>query len=196
MQSKEILPNIFLLEFNDQISLMSTFCRFQEHYESPEFRGKIFSLDEFKEWYAKTYGRWSYYTDWNGCNIPSYVLQPFFEGKFDPLTKQEQMIVDLFSDKNSPFYVIGIHKDHDALLHETAHGLYYTNEDYRNQVDEILKDYDTSAYESELLKLGYCSEVLADEVHAYALSGSKKIKIKLPGQLSSRLMAVFKSFCE
>lgn len=194
VKKKEILPKIFLLEFDNQVNLMTTFCRFQEHYESPEFRGRIFSLDEFKEWYAKTYGEWSYYTDWNGCNIPSYILKPFIEGKFDPLTQEEQKLVNLFKNLDHPYYVIGVHKEHDALLHETAHGLYYTNEEYKKKVDDVLKNYETDDFEKELLKIGYCEEVLADEVHAYALSGSKKIEVKLPQELGRRLMVIFKEF--
>ncbi len=41
-----IHPQIFLLSFPTQEYLAKTFLRFQEHYESPEFRGKIFSLEK------------------------------------------------------------------------------------------------------------------------------------------------------
>lgn len=47
----EILKDVFHLNYLTQEQLASTFLRFQEHYESPEFRGKIFTLDEYKEWY-------------------------------------------------------------------------------------------------------------------------------------------------
>ena len=78
----EIIPNIFWFNFDTQEECAKTFCRFEEYYESPFWQGKIFTLDEYKEWYIKTYGQWSYYTDWSGFNIPDYAFKPFFDGKF------------------------------------------------------------------------------------------------------------------
>jgi hypothetical protein len=89
----KILPyNIHLLVFDNQYDLASTFLRFQEHYESPEFAGKVFTLDEYKNWYinhsprASKDGVFTYYEDWNGFNIPSKILKPFYGGKFSPLS--------------------------------------------------------------------------------------------------------------
>ena len=45
--------------------------RFQEVYESPnlEFRDKPFTREQYYLWYAQTYGKMSYYTDWSGFNL-------------------------------------------------------------------------------------------------------------------------------
>lgn len=77
MNCKEILPHIFHVNFSSQEELASTFLRFQEHFESPSFKGKIFSLDDYKRWYIKhspngqKTGEFTYYSDWSGFNIPS-----------------------------------------------------------------------------------------------------------------------------
>ncbi|MEK7106247.1 MAG: ABC transporter ATP-binding protein, partial [Patescibacteria group bacterium] len=69
--------SIYLVEAPTQYALASTFLRFQEHYESPKFRGQFFSLEEFMDWYAEEYGNFTYYKDWTGFNIPSYILKSF-----------------------------------------------------------------------------------------------------------------------
>ena len=95
-----LTPHIHLLSFDTQHDLTSTFLRFQEHYESPRFKGEVFTLDEFQDWYIKNSpngietGKFTYHTDWNGFNIPSHILKPFYEGKFDPLSFDEQAILE------------------------------------------------------------------------------------------------------
>jgi len=111
---------------------------------------KYLSLDEFKEWYTqnspegKKKGEFTYYMDWAGFNIPSYILKPFYDGKFDPLSVREQEFLKFFEDKQEKFYVIGTTGDTElyALRHETAHGLFYTNEDYRREVLGVLDEID------------------------------------------------------
>jgi len=105
IEHQTLTDRIHLLIFPTQRDVTLTLLRFQEHYESPKFRGKIFSLEEFKRWYVanspngiKT-GEFTYYTDWNGFNIPSYVLQPFRDGKFNPLSEQERKFLDIFKDE-------------------------------------------------------------------------------------------------
>src|SRR4051812_277554 len=48
---EELEPQVFLLSFPDQVEMGRTLMRFQEYYESREFRGKAFSRKEFKAWY-------------------------------------------------------------------------------------------------------------------------------------------------
>jgi hypothetical protein len=100
---------IYLLRFKTQYELAATFLRVQEHYESPRFHGHIFSLEQYMDWYAKRYGNFTYYEDWSGFNVPSTALQPFYEGKFDPLAEKEKQFLRLFKDLRERFYVIGIY---------------------------------------------------------------------------------------
>ncbi|MFA6422356.1 MAG: ABC transporter ATP-binding protein [Candidatus Buchananbacteria bacterium] len=198
---KKISDKIHLLTFRTQRDVTSTLLRFQEYYESPNFKGKIFLLKEYKEWYilnspnSKKTGKFTYYSDWNGFNIPSYVLKPFYKGRFDPLSKSEKMILKIFEDTANPFYIIGIHEETKIghlLKHEIAHGLFYTNKKYRDEVLQILKKYNTEKIKEELRsKAGYHEEVLEDEIHAYAIDSIKSLKTPIPKKLSIELRKIF-----
>jgi len=201
IKKTEVLRNIFLLEFESQVDLTSTFLRFQEHYESPEFRGKIFSLNEYKDWYTKLKGDFTYYTDWSGFNIPSYVLAPFYEGKFNPLSESEKQILELFRDVSQTFYIIGVYGMPDEkqmkhlLEHEIAHGLFYTEPTYKKKVLKILEKYNLEGLKDWLRSLGgYHEEVLLDEVHAFGLSGSKKLTVKIDESMRQELQTLFEEY--
>jgi hypothetical protein len=174
------IDRIHLLTFDTLKELASTFLRFQEHYESPEFRGKIFSLDEYKKWYianserGQKIGKFTYYSDWAGFNVPSYVFSPFNEGKFDPLSRKEKQLLGILKNEPEPFYTIGIFrqdKSPDHLQHELAHGLFYTNKEYRETITDILQDFDLTKMKDKLRSIGgYHEDVLDDECHAYSIS--------------------------
>jgi hypothetical protein len=163
---REPISQVLHLHFAEKRELAATFLRFQEHFESPEFRGKIFSLDEYKDWY-KTFApravelkRFTYYEDWGGFNIPSSVLIPFFEGKFSPLSAKEKKLLGVIrryiSDNTNldvaapdtqfakklrrfKFYVIGTCAQEKAVIkHELAHALYFTSHSYKREVKAIL----------------------------------------------------------
>ncbi len=202
-----VTNRIHLLIFDTQKEVASTFLRFQEHYESPEFRGKIFSLEEFKRWYiqnspnGKQTGKFTYYFDWNGFNIPSSVLKPFYQGRFDPLSEQERKFLERFKDELEPFYVIGVHKEtknlNSYLRHEIAHGLFFTDEDYRNEVLKLLSQFDTEHIKEELSsKAGYHEQVLDDEVHAHSIATGRKLKIPIPQELVTRLRRLNDKYLE
>ena len=177
----EVLPRVYHVNMKDQETLARCFCRFQEHFESPKFRGKVFTLGEFREWYKESQGedgQFSYYQDWNGFNIPSYVFDAFKRGLFDPLTEDEQYLLNLFKDKDYEFYVIGTHSgdDKESLRHEMCHALYYLNSEYKKEVQEYLVNFDLRKLNKWLLEMGYCEEVLLDECHAYLASDSTYLK--------------------
>ena len=146
---EEIVEKIFHVQTPTQNELGRIFLRPQEYYESPEFKNKIFSLDKYIEWYAKNTdeGRkngFNYYDFWEAFNIPSYVLNPFYEGKFTLLTPEEKSLLTAFEGVNhDKFYIIGTYGD-DALLeesiyHELSHGLFYSNPEYKGEILEAYK---------------------------------------------------------
>ena len=205
IQHQTLTDRIHLLIFDTQRDVTSTFLRFQEYYESPKFRGKIFSLEEFKAWYVQNSpkgrktGKFTYYTDWNGFNIPSYVLRPFYSGKFDPFSEQEKEFLEIFKDKQEPFYIIGVHratkKLSSLLKHEVAHGLFYTDEDYRREVFAILSQFDIEPIKVELRsKAGYHEQVLKDECHAHSIASIKKLKTPISKELSKSLRWIYKKY--
>ncbi len=201
-----ITRNIHLLIFDNQIEIASTLLRFEEHYESPEFRGKIFSLKDYKDWYiansprGKKTGKFTYYTDWDGFNIPSYVLKPFFEGKFNPLSIKEKKVLDMFKNTNEPYYIIAIHREMYELSlllrHEVAHGLFYTDKNYKKEVLNVLSMFD----KEKILKgirinfAGYHQAVMDDEIHAYSLTSNKRVKTKYEERLKMMLEDVYKDY--
>jgi hypothetical protein len=77
---RRVAKGIYLVRFATQYELSSTFLRFQEHYESPRFHGRVFSLEEYMDWYATRYGNFTYYQDWAGFNVPSTAFRPFLCG--------------------------------------------------------------------------------------------------------------------
>lgn len=185
----EVFPSIFHLHFPTRFLLTSTFLRFQEHYESPEFRGKIFTLEEYKKWYisnspkGKESGEFTYYQDWSGFNIPGTVLEPFFEGKFNPLTEQEQKILDTFRHlRGKAFYIIGTFGNRvpiDTLNHEIAHGFFSTNPHYKVEALQITHTLAPESRQALIVYLksrgGYHESVFEDEIHAYLLTVFDKL---------------------
>lgn len=165
---------IYLIESPDRRVLAETFMRFQEYYESPVFRGKTFSREEFAAWYAMEYGSFSYAQDWSGFNIPSWVLEPFKRGDFGVLTEREQKLLDLFKEVKGNFYIIGATPEDewwaDTVRHEFVHGAFHVNQNYRNHVNHFIKTKNPATVKKTLCKMGYGSNVLDDETNAYLLT--------------------------
>lgn len=155
---------------DSQDELGLTFMRFQEYYESdnPEFRGKIFTLGQLRCWYSETYGSNSYHSHWVGFNFPSYVLEPFKQGLFDPLTSEEKGLLHLLKYRTDKFYIIGAQSS-NILRHELSHALYSSNAKYRNEINAFLtkNKKKISRVSKYILNKGYCKDVLFDELQAY-----------------------------
>ncbi len=181
MKLEEILMGLYHVNFSTQRELAETFLRFSEHNESVEFKGKVFTLDEFKEWYThnsingRKTGRFTYYEDWDGFNMPSSALRPFYQGKFDPLSKMEENLLQAFKDKrNQRFYIIGTcgSRNFALLRHEIAHGLYFLSPEYRREVLEVIglmSTGDRETIENFLRSRNYHPSVFEDEIQAYLL---------------------------
>ncbi len=168
---------IYLLRFKTQYQLAATFLRVQEHYESPRFHGRIFSLEQYMDWYAERYGNFTYYQDWSGFNVPSSAFAPFYDGRFDPLSEKEKQLLSLFKDLTQRFYVIGVYDAgvKSSLTHELAHGLFFTDPVYRQAARKAMKGYDTSAIARQLVEAGYADHVIPDETHAYLVAPSGRL---------------------
>jgi len=177
MKLSTIRPGILHVYFDSGRDMAKTLLRFQEFYESPEFRGKYFTLADYIKWYTKKNGKFDYYQGWgeengNGFNLPSFVFKPFFAKKFDPLSTQENEFLNLFRYKmHAPFYVvITASNSEDEIKHEMAHALFYTNPQYKKNVLAVLKKYPVKKLEQFLLtKYGYSKYVVLDEAHAWIM---------------------------
>ena len=185
MKAEEILPKIYHINFKTQKELTSTFLRFQEYYESPKFRNKVFTLKEYKKWYIKNsekgkkFNKFTYYCDWSGFNIPSYILKPFYKGKFNPLSKKEKNLLRVFTNIKGDFYIIGTFGLKKTLKHEIAHGLFYTNNSYKKEILKVLSKINKEC-QNKLNKYlsdsgGYHKNSWQDETQAYLLTHTEEL---------------------
>lgn len=158
--------------------MCSTLIRFQEHYESPKFKGKVFTLEDYMDWYAPKYGvcgNFTYFNDVLGFNIPSYALQKFYNGEFNPLTKKETKILEMFENYEDPFYIIATCDDfcESTVRHEVAHGLYFINKNYKKNVKKILKEVNLNPIYEWLNLKGYHKSHFFDEAQALLIEDAK-----------------------
>ncbi|PIN73914.1 ABC transporter ATP-binding protein [Candidatus Woesearchaeota archaeon CG10_big_fil_rev_8_21_14_0_10_45_16] len=182
MKITPIADSIHLVRFRSQEDLGKTFLRFQEHFESPHFRGRYFTIAQFRQWYTshspegKKTGRFTFYQDWGGFNIPSYVLKPFYKGRFNPLTNSEEKLLQQFQKHKQPYYIIGTYGNHtkDILRHEIAHALFYTNKRYRKEALKVIhslpRESIVQIYRFFARSKGYHHDVWLDEAHAYIMT--------------------------
>jgi len=193
-------PPIYLVEAENRQILTETFMRFQEYYESPEFKGRVFTVEEFVHWYASKYGGWTYSRDWYGFNIPSKIIETFRLGRFDPLSEKEKKLLDMCKNAVGDFYVIGATPAaeyfKETVRHEFVHGAFHVNKSYQKEVTECLKLHKISSVKKGLSKMGYHKDTFIDEANAYLLIEPETINefvVKRDTQkLSSRLEIIFK----
>jgi hypothetical protein len=171
------------------------FLRFQEHYESPGFKGTIFTWAQYVAWYKKARGSFSYPWDWAGYNFPGHILRPFREGQFDPLTHREKALLLTLEAVGDQDYVIGTHEDfEDSLDHELAHAFWHLDPDYRSAVEAVLQDGD---YRLQMQALaegdGYDPAVFMDEIQACAVEGADSFA---PDEgRRTKIKAIFEARC-
>lgn len=162
--------NSIWISASSQKELGETFIRFQEHYESPnpEFHKKIFTLGSVKHWYSIQYGADLYSSMWVGFNFPSSVLIPFKQGLFDPLTEQEQALLELLKYRNDDYYIIGA-QTNNVLRHELSHAMYGFSKKYKEEIDQFIEDYKYKFKKIKhyILEKGYHKDVVNDEIQAY-----------------------------
>jgi hypothetical protein len=165
---------IYLVESKTKKNLGETFMRFQEYYESPVFKGRFFSVQEFADWYTGQFGKFSYCHDWSGFNIPSWVLEPFKNGSFGPLTEKEEKFIRFFDGVKGNAYIIGITREDpewlDTLRHELTHGLFFVEEKYRKDVLTCVSHLKPGPAKVALEKMGYGKSVIDDEINAYLMT--------------------------
>jgi len=207
MEAEEIYRNVILLTFPTQYELTSTLLRFQEYYESPEFKGKVFTVEEFADWYKKITRNeeFTYYTDWNGFNFPADALGPFghfylFDEQMPDITEKEKAVVEtcerITKDRHQLFYVLGVHEEGGieyALDHEIAHAFFCTSKVYRDKVLKVINKIPPPVWVDMVKFLKehlYHPSVWFDEINAYGATGFPK-ENPLPKDVCEELNALF-----
>lgn len=208
MKVETITPSIFHVNYRRQKDMNNAFVRLSAHAECPVHKDTIFTIGSYRKWYIESTGRWTYDTDWGGHNIKDIHLQAFIHGEFDPLTRLEKQLIDLFRSNMGTYCVIGTYGNPSRVLyHELAHGLYYTNPMYRVDVGVAMLPYmmasdvvpeDSLNNVVEMLKgLGYHSDVFKDETHAYTGVDHGYLDSKdifYPKRLSQELIEIFNTY--
>ena len=212
---EEVKPNIFAVLVKDGYHLPMLFCRVQEFYESPndDFRGKDFSIWDYMEWYSNTYGEGSftYPADWSGFNIPFPILKECFELHFRDRSFEtpydiamDEILKSLKMRGEDKMYVIGTENIEDQTFkHEVCHGLFYTNDEYKEKALGFVRTIDADTMETfkkNLLDAGYTESVIEDEVHAYLMFGhqsysfSKGLEKELVDGLHADIYEILNSY--
>jgi len=183
---KEIHPKVFLVTIKDSYDLTMTFCRIQEFYESPfkEIRGKAFNMIEFQRLYAikNKQNFFSYPIDWAGFNIPSNIIENFFDVFYANFDKHDYNIYDKTFENihldiinnikdDDEYYVIGSEpKEKDTIKHELSHAFYYLYPNYKKAANKIISKIPKNIFNKlkrTLFDLGYNPKVIKDEIQAY-----------------------------
>jgi len=196
MNIKRISNNIILLEFDSRLKMCKTLLRFSEYSESIHFAGKIFTIGEYREWYIKENGAFTYYDDWDGFNIESNILKPFLNGLFDPLTKEEIEFLDLFKGATNEFYIIAVCEgsEQSIFTHELCHAIYGSYHDYKYMVNEIIKKDGNDGMHIYIEKMGYHARAFYDECNAYIVANVDDLRsdgIIIPTELEYKLKDLF-----
>lgn len=190
--------NSIWVKADSQVELGNTFIRFQEYYESPnpDFRNKIFTLGQVRNWYSIKYGCDSYHNDWIGFNFPSKVLDPFRQGLFDPLTNEEKILLELLKYRYDNFYIIGA-QDDSVLRHELAHALYGYSKKYAQSIDTIIKLHkkDLQKIIKYILDKGYDISVVNDEIQAYITDNDDKYILEnTPKNIINKIIQTYNKY--
>ena len=188
---KEVAPRIYCAQIDDNYDRAMLFCRYQEFYESPykKFRGKSFTWMEYMRHYKDAWKKkvFTYPEDWSGYNIPSNVMQRA-NHIFCKDTEYDEIMNDIYfycaidsQNKNNntrcDWYLIGASsKDLRTMDHEIAHGLYFTNKEYRKKINGLISKIKPTHYDKlkkKLIKMGYVNDtkIIDDEIQAFMSTG-------------------------
>lgn len=181
------IPRVIHITMPSQYELTSSFMRLQEFYESPydHIRDHYFTHEEYIDTYVKETGGFTYFSDWNGFNVPGHVADQWIEmvtklprpGLWE---KEKQLYDAIKTDRrfygDQKYYIIGTWT-HKHIDHELCHALWYLNEDFREKSTKLLNDLhlrDLGRMKMFLLDNGYPNDenILNDEANAYFSTSS------------------------
>ena len=188
---KEVKSRIYCVTVDDDYDRAMLFCRYQEFYESPykKFRGKPFTWMEYMRHYKTEWKKdvFTYPEDWSGYNIPSNIIHQAHH-IFCKDTEYDSIMNDIYwycandsMEKNdgrqTDWYLIGASsKDLNTMDHEIAHGMFYTNKEYKKEVVKLINNIKPTHYEklkNKLIKMGYVNDkkIIDDEINAFMSTG-------------------------
>lgn len=206
-QIKEISKNIFAVVVPEDYDRGMLFCKAQEFYESIDknFINKKFSIWDYYRWYSLKSGNgcFSYARDYVGFNFPLIVGKKCYEVNEIETPYDEEMnkIIEKLFVNGEKQYIIGVDSlNNSTFYHELCHALYYTNFDYRVEMDKLtnsLSKENLKKFKINLAKKGYNKKVLKDEIQAYMSTeiDSKIAKgIREKKKIHQKYKSIFKKY--
>ena len=187
---KQTKPGVFAVKVEDEYHRAMLFLRCQEHYESnlEGIRGSHFDIFEYMDKYRKWKGEFTFtYTqDWAGFNVPDYIVETctkhvldarngVFPTPYDYVMASIIESVKMQIKGNKRWYLLGVDSfESQTMDHEVAHGLYYVSPKYKKVTSNMVHSLPPGIYSGMkelLLHMGYCDEVISDEIQAFLSTG-------------------------
>ena len=196
-------PDIGFVLSDNKDTLATAFLRMQEFYSSSNerFRAKVFQIYEFSSWYQETYSR-EYREDWRGFCIPSFVVEVFAHGLFDPLLGPEESLLAVIADnfKKTPQFIVGalIGNNEDLRINWSV-ALWKTNAKYQRLCEAVIASHAAQlapAYEyfkerqspEHLVNVSLVAACIANPI----VSLSEALQhLKIPPELPLELFKIF-----
>jgi hypothetical protein len=180
MKLEEISNGIFHVEFKEREKMAKTFMKLYGYYESPQFRGKIFTEKQFERWFrlhtemGEEYGL-RFQDIAGGFNVPDYSFKPFLEGKFSLIEEEKNLLKEILKIQKKKFIIISsLENDGENFKHELSHGLFYMRNNYKKEIITYFKKISRKKFnimENILLEEEIYSEPrLIDEMQANLLT--------------------------
>jgi len=140
-------------------------------------------------------------------SMPDSWKSPYDEVMKDIIWNIESRMFNKNTNKptrNWNAYIIGAaNTEGNTFQHEICHGLYATNKEYKQLVDEITLTIPTNDYltfKNNLIEMGYTDTVIDDEIQAYLSFGhdyksfTKGVSQKVCNELNKQYINVFNNF--
>jgi hypothetical protein len=144
---------------------------------------------EYMRFYKSAWKKrvFTYPEDWSGYNIPGNIVEKandvfYKETEYDVIMNNIYFHCAIDSqNKNNgtkcDWYLIGASsKDLKTMDHEIAHGLYFTNKEYKKDVTKLIDNIKPNHYDKlkkKLIKMGYVDDkkIIDDEIQAFMSTG-------------------------
>lgn len=191
IEKHDFSDNIYLFMYNNKYDLALSVLRIQEFYECPKFRRKVFTLEEYMDYYCTVNETniFDYPEQYVGFNIPGKDIIKWVCEYKDIRDKEREILDNVFSvgEELIPksYFMFCSYDDPDlynTLRHEVAHSLYKIDKEYRKNCEKIYN----SITESEkkkiskfLTEFGYNKTTHKDETQAYFSTGGLPGAIKI-----------------
>lgn len=188
MRISKLTSNIYILTFSSRYELCMSFVRINEFCDSPRFKNKVFTLDEFMDYWVKKNNSkcFEYPAKWNAFGLSCKDLLDWFsqfkmeQGKVRDKEKKiiEKILTKVSVDALRKTYLIAMYNGHSKrekkrlLEHEIAHAMYFLDPVYRSSCNALIDKIDRKSLrliKRTLFSMGYSSGkgVVWNEIQAY-----------------------------